>query len=75
MYVLLKTRRLLKEGGMIILILPYPNEECEGHPGSTLLHLDKDIDDIVNNFTKFNFEVHRIEKMHFREPELLIILQ
>jgi 2-polyprenyl-3-methyl-5-hydroxy-6-metoxy-1,4-benzoquinol methylase len=73
--ILLKTRRLLKEGGSIILVLPYPNEECEGHPGSNLLRLNKDLDEIVTNFTKHGFEVHRIEKMNFREPEILITLQ
>lgn len=76
MALLMKARKeLMNDGGVIILILPYPNEECEGHPGSNILCLNKGIEDIVNNFSRFGFQVHRIEQMNFREPELLIILQ
>jgi SAM-dependent methyltransferase len=73
--ILLDTKKLLLKDGIIILILPYPNEECEGHPGSTKLWLNEDIKTIKNKYKELGFEVLRIEEMNFREPELLIILQ
>ena len=73
--ILLDTKKVLLKDGMIILILPYPNEECEGHPGSTKLWLNQDIKTIKENYKGLGFNVLRIEAMNIREPELLIILQ
>lgn len=74
--ILLVTKNYLLEfNGEIILILPYPNEESEGHPGSKELWLDKSLGVIKNNYEELGFGVERIETMNFREPELLIILK
>lgn len=66
-------RRLLKVDGMIILILPYPNEESEGHPGSNLLKLNGGLFEVEENLMKLNFDVE-IEKINIRESEIIVKL-
>jgi SAM-dependent methyltransferase len=74
--ILSATKQMLLEfNGEIILILPYPNEESEGHPGSKELWLNKSLAVIKKNYEELGFGVERIEQMNFREPELLIILK
>jgi len=68
-------KNLLRYGGEIILILPYPNEESEGHPGSGELWLDKDIPTIKRKFKNLGFDVPIIDQINIRESELLIILK
>lgn len=66
---------LLFDGGIIILILPYPNQESDGHPGSNLLKLNKSLVDVKENFESLGFIVAKIQQINFREPELLIVLK
>jgi len=73
--VLNNIRKFLTKDGKIIMILPYPNEESEGHPGSNKLMLNKSIFDITKLFKDNHFNVDKIEKINIREPELLITLK
>lgn len=67
-------KNLIKPTGMIIVIVPYPNHECEGHPGSNKLKLNENTDEVVINFVEHGFRVNSIELKNFREPELVIKL-
>lgn len=67
-------KKLIKPKGVIIVIIPYPNSECEGHPGSNKLKLNMDIWDVEMNMEAAGFKVESIELKNFREPELLIKL-
>lgn len=73
MKVLQNCRRLLKPGGMIIMILPYPNEESEGHPGSNLLKLNGGLFEVEANLMSLDFDVE-IERVNIREPEIIVKL-
>jgi 2-polyprenyl-3-methyl-5-hydroxy-6-metoxy-1,4-benzoquinol methylase len=68
-------KHLLLPGGEIILVLPYPNEDSEGHPGANDLKLNADVSDIFDNFRNFGFSVTSIERVHYREPEIIIRLK
>ncbi len=74
MKILKDCRRLLAPGGEIILVLPYPNGESDGHPGSGKLMLDKDISDIIGNFYNYGFDA-TCQLANFREPEIIIRLK
>lgn len=74
MSILEDCKRLLNKNGEIILILPYPNEESEGHPGANLLKLNQGLFEITDNFEDNGFKVTSIEKVNFREPEIIVHL-
>lgn len=67
-------KKLIKPSGVIIVIIPYPNSECEGHPGSNKLKLNMDIWDVEMEMESAGFKVESIELKNFREPELIIKL-
>lgn len=67
-------KRLLAPDGQIILILPYPNEECEGHPGSNILKLNGGLFEVEENLMNLGFDVD-IERVNIRESELVIKLR
>lgn len=73
MKILADCRKLLGPKGSIIMILPYPNEESEGHPGSNLLKLNGTIEEVTLNLKSAGFKVN-IEQVNIREPELIIKL-
>lgn len=75
MVLMVTKKHLTAINGQIIMVLPYPNDESEGHPGSRKLWLNKSISVIKKNYEDFGFVVEKIEEMNFREPELLIILK
>jgi len=66
-------KKLIKPTGMIVVIIPYPNSECEGHPGSNKLKLNESIESVYTNLEDL-FKVQSIELKNFREPELIIKL-
>lgn len=74
MKILLALKTRLNHDGYIVLILPYPNEESEGHPGSAKLKLNGSIKDVSENLQTLGFKVS-IEQVNFREPELIIHLR
>lgn len=74
MSILENLKRLLKADGRIIMILPYPNEESSGHPGSGLLKLNGSVNDVTDNLRSLGFNSIEIEQVNIREPELLIKL-
>lgn len=67
-------KSILAPNGYMIIILPYPNTESEGHPGSEKLMLHKSIEDIELNLINNGFDVS-IEQTNFREPEIIIHLK
>lgn len=73
--ILKSSRNRLLPNGFIIIILPYPNESSEGHPGSNALRLNGSLEDVKNNLTENGFEVIKIEQVNFREPEIIIHLK
>lgn len=73
--ILKASKKLLLPDGFIVLILPYPNESTEGHPGSNELKLNGSIEDVKNNLIENGFEVINIEQVNFREPEIIIHLR
>lgn len=66
-------KKLIKPTGVIIVIVPYPNESCEGHPGSNKLKLNEMIVDVQENLEQHGFNTE-IWQENFREPELIIKL-
>lgn len=73
--VLVEARTLLMPGGIMYVIVPYPNTECEGHPGSGLLALDKSLAEVTAVFESCGWKVLSVAEANFREPELIITLQ
>ena len=73
MKVLADCKKLLKPEGQIIIIVPYPNSECEGHPGSNKLRLNMRLWDVEVLMIEQDFKV-KIEQHNFRESEIVIKL-
>ena len=73
--VLKDCQSILDINGYMIVILPYPNTESEGHPGSEKLMLHKSINEIGDNLFDHGFHVISIEEVNFREPEIIIHLR
>lgn len=73
--ILSHTKHLLTKDGKIILVLPYPNSDSEGHPGSNNLSLNEGLPEIKSLYERMEFNVTRMEQMNIREPELLIELK
>ena len=68
-------KQLLTPKGVIVLILPYPNVESEGHPGSGLLKLDGTLAEVMLNLQmELEFRDVQIEKVNIREPEIIVKL-
>ena len=73
--VLKDCQSILDIKGYMIIVLPYPNTESEGHPGSEKLMLHKSISEIGDNLFDHGFHVDSIEQVNFREPEIIIHLR
>lgn len=74
MSVLANCRRMLATGAQVILILPYPNESSDGHPGSNELKLNGSVEEVKQNLESCGWKVASIELVNFRESELIIKL-
>ena len=67
-------REFLVPGGNLILILPLPSEESDGHPGAGILKLNRPFGEVIDNLTDHGFNVRHYELANFREPEIIITL-
>jgi len=75
MEILDNCKSLLEPDGEIFIILPFPNESFDGHPGSNELKLNESIEAVQANMEQHGWIVRNIEQVNFREPEIIINLQ
>ena len=66
--------RVLKPGGNILLILPYPTNQHSIHCGVSelLLDINDNANSCINNLKSRGFSVEEYKIMNIREPELFI---
>lgn len=67
-------KRVVKPGGHILIIVPYPDHTHAIHCGVSALYLDihDDANTCIDNFNSSGFKVEHYEIMNIREPELYI---
>lgn len=67
-------KRVVKPGGYILIIVPYPDHTHAIHCGVSALYLDvhDGAKTCIDNFNSKGFEVEYYETMNIREPELFV---